>query len=70
MSFWGSISCAQMSSVDSVMAMGILPEYCRLAVKEVVESITTDEERTQGGIGLVSFTRNLNWGLDLCCAYG
>lgn len=42
MSFWGSLNCADRSSVDSSMAMGIFTLYCNLAMKEEAVTVTTD----------------------------
>jgi len=46
MSFWGSLQCADRSSIDSSMAMDIFSSYCDLAVKDVVVAITTSISST------------------------
>lgn len=38
MSFWGSFYCADRSSIDSSMAMGVYSSYCDLALKDVAGS--------------------------------
>lgn len=42
MAFWGSLDCADRSSVDSSMAMGVFTLYCNLAMKEEAVTVTTD----------------------------
>lgn len=43
MSFWGSVNCADRSSIDSSMAMGIFTSYCNLAMKEEAVPVSTTD---------------------------